>query len=226
MTGLTPTTGLYGLLGLAVGVLLSLAGSRLLRRRARRQNPGAVPFAPAPLPRWTAIVAGVGFAGLWATNGPSLQTAIMSAYFSIFLLIFVLDIVDRWVPNALIFPTAGLVLIVSGATGHPPLRSTLAGGIVGFVWFYLIAIAYPGALGAGDVKLAGLIGLMTGFPNVVMALGLGILVGGVVAALLLVSGKKQRKSYIPYAPFLVVGALCTLLFETQLRAGLSSVSGW
>lgn len=217
---------LYGFVGLGMGILSGVAGSRLLRRRARRQNPASVPFAPAPLPRWTAIVAGVGFAGLWAMYGPSVRTAVISVYFSIFLLIFVLDIAHRWVPNALVLPTAGLVLIVSGVTGHPPLRSTLVGGIVGFVWFYLIAIAYRGALGAGDVKLAGLIGLMTGFPNVVMALGLGILVGGVVAALLLVSGKKQRKSHIPYAPFLVAGALCTLLFETQLTAGLSSMYGW
>ena len=226
MTGLTPGTCLYGLLGMAVGMLLNLASSRLLQRRARQQDAGLVPASPAPLPRLTAIVAGVGFAGLWAMYGPSLQMAIISAYFSIFLLIFVLDIAHRWVPNALILPTAGLVLIVSVVTGRPPLTSTLVGGAVGFAWFFLIAIAYRGALGAGDVKLAGLIGLMTGFPNVIMALTLGILVGGVAAALLLLSGKKARRSYIPYAPFLVTGALCTLLFGAQFLSGLSSMSGW
>jgi len=172
------------------------------------------------------VMGGAGFAGLWVMYGASVQTIVISGYFSVFLLIFALDITYRWVPNALLWPTAVLVLTVSVLTGQPPLVRALLGGVVGFVWFYLIAIAYRGALGAGDVKLAALIGLMTGFPGVVTALTLGILFGGSSAALLLISGQKTRKSYIPYAPFLVTGALLTLVFGAQLSLGLSGLSGW
>ncbi len=224
----------YGFVGVVVGILLNCAGCWLLQRRASKQDlpflllspVSQPPCSSAPLPRWMVVVSGAGFVGLWVKYGASVQTIIISGYFSVFLLIFVLDIAYRWVPNALLLPTAVLVLSVSVLTGQPPLVRALLGGVVGFVWFYLIAIAYRGALGAGDVKLAGLIGLMTGFPGVVTALTLGILVGGGSAALLLISGRTTRKSYIPYAPFLITGALLTLVFGTQLTPQLSSFSGW
>ena len=224
----------YGFVGVVVGVFLNWAGCWLLQRRAREQDSPILLFTPspqplgssAPLSRWMVVMGGAGFAGLWVMYGASVQTIVISGYFSVFLLIFALDITYRWVPNALLWPTAVLVLTVSVLTGQPPLVRALLGGVVGFVWFYLIAIAYRGALGAGDVKLAALIGLMTGFPGVVTALTLGILFGGSSAALLLISGQKTRKSYIPYAPFLVTGALLTLVFGAQLSLGLSGLSGW
>ncbi|MFQ5341889.1 MAG: prepilin peptidase [Anaerolineae bacterium] len=232
-TALVLTTVGYGFVGVIVGIFLNWAGCWLLQRRARAQDlpllflsaSAQPPGSSTSLPRWMALVGGAGFAGLWVKYGVSVHTIIISGYFSVFLLIFALDITYRWVPNALLWPTAALVLTVSVLTRQPPLVRALLGGIVGFVWFYLIAIAYRGALGAGDVKLAALIGLMTGFPGVVTALTLGILFGGSSAALLLISGQKTRKSYIPYAPFLVTGALLTLVFGAQLTS-LSSLSGW
>lgn len=159
------------------------------------------------------LVGGAGFAALWLKFGPSSQTVVFSVYFSLFLLILVLDIMHRWVPNALLLPAAVLALAISMITNHPPVPNALLGGAIGFLLFYLIAVAYRGALGGGDVKLAGLIGLMTGFPGVLVALTTGILIGGGVAALLLISGKKTRKSYIPYAPFLVIGAMFALIWR-------------
>ena len=172
------------------------------------------------------MVTGTGFVALWLRYGLAAQTVIISVYLSIFLLIVVLDIMHRWVPNALLFPTAMLALAVSLLTAHPSLTSALLGGLAGFVWFYLMAIIYRGALGAGDVKLAGLIGLMIGFPGVLMALAIGISMGGSVAAFLLMSGQKTRKSYMPYAPFLVAGALLKLIFGKQITSRLASLYGW
>ncbi|MFQ5856319.1 MAG: prepilin peptidase [Anaerolineae bacterium] len=230
---LVPDVWFYGLVGLGVGVLLRCAGHWLLQRRAKQENslPLALapaprpPCSPAPPPRWMALVTGTGFSALWLRYGPSTQTVVVSAYFGILLLIFVLDIEHRWVPNVLLLPTALLALAVSVFTRDPPLLSALLGGIAGFVWFYLMAMACRSALGAGDVKLAGVIGLMTGFPGVLTALTLGILIGGGGAALLLISGQKTCKSYIPYAPFLVTGAFLTLVFGTQIVSEFSSLSG-
>lgn len=218
--------GLYGLVGLAVGVLLHHAGCRLLQRRAGQPDLSLEPMPGLPPSRWLAVTTGAGFAILWLRFGPSWQTVLISVYFSVFVLIFALDIAQRWVPNVLLLPAAILALLASALSGRPPLSSALLGGAVGFMWFYLIAMAYRGALGAGDVKLAGLIGLVTGFPGVLMALAVGILVGGGVAGLLLVSGKKRRKSYIPYAPFLVSGAVYTLVFGAQHMPVFSSLVGW
>ncbi|MFQ5873694.1 MAG: prepilin peptidase, partial [Dehalococcoidia bacterium] len=69
-----------------------------------------------------------------------------------------------------------------------------------------------GGMGGGDVKLAGLIGLVTGFPLVFFALFLGILGGGLVAIALLISGVKSIKEPIPFAPFLAAAAMVTLIW--------------
>jgi leader peptidase (prepilin peptidase)/N-methyltransferase len=67
-------------------------------------------------------------------------------------------------------------------------------------------------MGAGDVKLAALIGVVMGFPQVLWALTLGVLAGGLGAVVVLASGKGGLKSYIPYGPFLCLGAVLVLLY--------------
>jgi len=64
----------------------------------------------------------------------------------------------------------------------------------------------------GDVKLGALVGLMTGFPLIVMAILLSWITGGLVGAILLAFGIKKRKDPIPFAPFLATAAMVTLLW--------------
>ena len=80
--------------------------------------------------------------------------------------------------------------------------------------FWLIAVVSGGGMGWGDVKLAGLIGLICGFPPVLLALILGAVLGGLVAVLLLVAKKRKWTSgqTIPFGPSLVVAAMVTVLW--------------
>ena len=70
----------------------------------------------------------------------------------------------------------------------------------------------------GDVKLAGLLGLMAGFPLIFVALFIAIWAGGLVAVVLLVSGRKKRKEMLPFGPFLCIGGLAALLWGRQILA--------
>ena len=90
--------------------------------------------------------------------------------------------------------------------------SSLAGGVLGLVAMALPLIIYPHGMGMGDVKLAALVGLMTGFPLVVVALLLSWISGGLVAALLLFFKIKGRKDPIPFATFMAISAMVTLLW--------------
>jgi len=67
-------------------------------------------------------------------------------------------------------------------------------------------------MGIGDVKLVALIGFVTGFPLVIFAMLIGIIIGGLVAIGLLVSGRKGRKDVIPYGAFLGIGPIIALLY--------------
>ena len=91
--------------------------------------------------------------------------------------------------------------------------TALVGGAIGLALFLLTALLRPGGLGAGDVKLPTLIGLILGFPQVLWALTLGILTGGITALLLILSRRRGPRSYIPYAPFLCLGAVFSLVYN-------------
>ena len=71
-------------------------------------------------------------------------------------------------------------------------------------------------MGLGDVKLAALIGLTTGFAGVIVAVLGGIILGGLAAAVLLLLRLKKRKDPVPFGPFLSLAAVITLLWGSDI----------
>lgn len=234
---------LYALVGLLVGSLLNWVQNYLLAQRNRCAGSQAGPpslawldiltrpfrcLAEAP-PLWRELlpelVAMLLFAFLWRRYGPSPELVLASVYACFFLLIFIIDLEYHLVLNAVILPTALLALLMSLVFHNPGPGSALLGGLIGFSFFLVIALVSRGRMGAGDVKLAGLIGLITGFPHVIVALVIGIFLGGLTALFLLVAGIKSRRSYIPYAPFLIIGGLVTLLYGKEIAARYVEIIG-
>ncbi|NLG51854.1 MAG: prepilin peptidase, partial [Chloroflexi bacterium] len=105
--------------------------------------------------------------------------------------------------NALPLPTLSMI-------------SQLIGGVVAFGIFFLVWIISPKGMGAGDVKLAGFVGLITGFPGALAAVFGSFIMGGVVALVLLATGKATRKTAIPFAPFMVIAAFLVMLYGDPL----------
>jgi len=156
------------------------------------------------------------FAYLFERYGPSWELLLMAVTGSFFLLVAIIDLKYRRVPNVLIFPAAAVALLLHSV---PPGKNTVAallGGAFGLAPFLFVALLRPGDIGGGDIKLAALIGLTAGFPLVMWALALGIAAGGLTAIVLLLSHRWGPKSHIPYAPFLCLGAMCALLYPLPL----------
>jgi leader peptidase (prepilin peptidase)/N-methyltransferase len=118
------------------------------------------------------------------------------------------DLERRIVPNRVVLPAAAAVLALQTAS-HPSPEWTLgAVGAAGFL--FLAALAYPGGMGMGDVKLALLIGALLGRTTPVAIL-LGLLLALVPSAVLLARhGVSARRLAIPLAPFLAAGAVVAL----------------
>ena len=153
------------------------------------------------------------FAYLWERFGPSWRLLWLALTCSFLLLIAIIDLKYRLVLNVLIYPAVAVTLLLCSV---PPRRDTLTallGGAVGFAPFLLVALLKPGGIGGGDVKLAALVGLIVGFPQVLWALTLGILAGGITALLLLLTHRWGPRSTIPYAPFLCLGAVFSLVYN-------------
>jgi leader peptidase (prepilin peptidase)/N-methyltransferase len=98
----------------------------------------------------------------------------------------------------------------------PVIASAALGGAIGFAVFLLIALVSRGGMGWGDVKLAALIGLATGFPLVFLAIIMAAILGGIVAVALLIAKKRGRRQTIPFGPFLALATMVTLLWGSNI----------
>jgi len=162
--------------------------------------------------RWSAAVLALGLSLLVFLRFGWSPAAVQTTLFAWLLLLFaVIDLEQRLVPDRLLLATLPIVLVLDLWVQDPTLLSSLGGGAVALTIFSLIHLARPAGMGRGDVKLAGLIGLMVGFPNVVFALLLGMIAGGLAALFLLLRGE-DRKQSLPYVPALALGAWLALIF--------------
>jgi leader peptidase (prepilin peptidase)/N-methyltransferase len=156
------------------------------------------------------------FAFLYYRYGFTGHMLLISVYMAIFLLITVIDMEHRLVLNRVIGPSILLALIAGSFTPGLSWKQSLVGGLLGFGFFYIVALINPGGMGIGDVKLAAFIGLVTGFPAVIVALLVGILTGGLVSLFLVVTRIRSRRDAIPYGPFLVLGGVLGLLWGRSI----------
>ena len=148
----------------------------------------------------------------WRFGSEPLRMVTLWLYAWFLLTVLVIDLEHRRVLNVMVAPAAVVALAASFLPGSPAPLDALLGGAGAFAAFFLIALLGRGAMGMGDVKLAGVIGLMTGYPLVVPSLLAGIVLGGLAAAVMLITRRATRKTAIAYAPYLCVGALAMLLW--------------
>ena len=78
-------------------------------------------------------------------------------------------------------------------------------------------------MGLGDFKLAILMGLLLGWPAVVVALLSAFLIGAIIGAGLIIAGKKTLKSEVPFGPFLVSGTFLAMFWGKQIVDWYSSL---
>jgi len=135
-----------------------------------------------------------------------------------------IDLDTKRLPNALTLPSyvaLGLLLLLP-AVAEPDWGAYLTawlGALALFAFYFLLAVVYPSGMGFGDVKLAGVLGLVLGWLgwSVVLVGGfLGFLLGAVVGGALMLVRKAGRKSKIPFGPFMLAGALLAILWGGQL----------
>ena len=141
------------------------------------------------------------------------------------------------IPNVLSLTGLGLGLGIVCAIAYQDknldyLKMRLIGFVAGGLVIWLIAligsaIMRKKAMGMGDVKLMAIVGLYLGaFPELLMVIALSAFSGAVVGTLLIATGKKDRKSPIPYGPFIAVAAVVVLLWGEPLWKGYLQLAGW
>jgi leader peptidase (prepilin peptidase)/N-methyltransferase len=126
----------------------------------------------------------------------------------------VVDVRRRIIPNRIVLPAAAIILAARTIV-HPSVVWLVAGaGAAGFL--LPAAIARPGGMGMGDVKLALLLGVAVG-RTVPLALVVALAAAAVPSIALLVRhGARGRTIGIPFAPFLALGGVVALIAGAPL----------
>jgi leader peptidase (prepilin peptidase) / N-methyltransferase len=139
---------------------------------------------------------------------------------SLLLLIFVYDLKHFLIPDTFVrlslFVIAAWRLYEAFSVGQELVPFILASlGSAGF--FLAIFLLSKGkAMGFGDVKLALVLGLFLGWPNILVALFVAFVLGALVGLVLIAAKRKGMKSEVPFGPFLIVGTLAAFLWGQEL----------
>jgi len=125
-----------------------------------------------------------------------------------------IDIDVRRLPDAIVLPSyvVGGTLLAAASALEGDL-SSMVGAVIGgaalYGAYFLMALAYPGGMGFGDVKLAGVLGMYLGWlgwSELAVGWFAAFLVGGCVGVALIVAGRAGRRTAIPFGPYMLVGA--------------------
>jgi leader peptidase (prepilin peptidase)/N-methyltransferase len=167
-------------------------------------------------------------AGLWVgvalRFGWSWTTPAVDAFVAGLLALACIDLERYLLPKRVVYATgvaSGVFLVVATVSGHEWHRLAVAvlGAAVAFALFYAFNWYNPRWLGFGDVRLAGVIGLVLGWlglPYLLVGLLAANLAGLSVAGVLLGTGRMKRDTPIPYGVFLSVGSVVAVLAGAPL----------
>lgn len=194
------------------------------------------------------------FVPLSMVNGQWSMVIVWLLVFLLFLLLSIIDFRQYIIPDSINLSLAalGIILIMSqlsGVSGQwsffghyamlfdfwPSLMVNSQWSIVinhffaafiAMLFFGAIILLTKGkAMGWGDFKLVGALGLIFGWPDILMVLFLAFIVGAVFSVILLIRKKKKMREAIPFGPFLVVASSLTFFFGYQIIDGYFKLFG-
>ena len=181
---------------------------------------------------WVSMYSTVGFGTAeFAATALALAAFLYLAAVSVALAL--IDIDTHTLPNRIVLPACpvGALLLTSAAlfAGEPDrLLSALIGAMALFSVYLMMALFYPGGMGLGDVKLAGVLGMFLGWvgwaPLVVGAFG-AFFLGGLFSLVLILTRKANRKSGIPFGPWMLAGTWLGIFGGEAIATGYLSLFG-
>ena len=144
-----------------------------------------------------------------------------------------IDLDTKRLPNAIVLPSYGVGAVLLGG-------AALAGGDVDalvraaigmaalYGVYFLLVLAYPAGMGFGDVKLAGVLGMYLaylGWSEWFTGWLLGFFLGGIFGVAAMASRRANRKTMVPYGPFMIAGALIAVFWGGRLADAYLGVTG-
>ncbi|KAB2338720.1 prepilin peptidase [Cytobacillus depressus] len=181
--------------------------------KCRRCKVGISPIYP-----FVELLTGLLFAAAPLLLGWSSELFIAWTLISLFMIIFVSDIIYMIIPDKVLLVFTGLFLLERIYLPLQPWWDSLLGAAVGFFLLLFIAVISRGGMGGGDIKLFGLLGFVLGVKLVLLSFFLATLYGAVFGLIGMLLGKLKRRNPIPFGPFIAAGTLTAYFYgETIIK---------
>jgi leader peptidase (prepilin peptidase)/N-methyltransferase len=211
---------------IAVGAAFALLGVAAERLAAVWPADEASHRRPGPR---TLILAGVAGAAGWGivtrSTLPWWATAVHLAVLAILVLLTATDLEQRRLPHLLLDPLIAASVLFVPFNPTVPWLDAIIGGVAALAFLGLLGLVIRGGVALGDLYLVGALGLLLGWQGIFVAVFVGALLASLASLGLLLSRRVGMKSYIPFGPFLVAGAVLTLLRDEHLLGTALDVAG-
>jgi leader peptidase (prepilin peptidase) / N-methyltransferase len=206
-----------------IAIALAVAGAAwgvISDRISTRWPAHEEPFVAGRRPGWRTVVCGVvgavGLGLLPARFTDPLALVAFSAFVVALVLLLATDLDQRVLPDVITIPMIPIVFLYALSGQNPLVGGGLVPAIIAAVIIptalYVPSLLFgAGAFGLGDVKLLVSVGLVAGAYRALVGVAFGVLVAGIVIVGLLAARRVTLRSYVPFGPFLVLGALWSVL---------------
>ncbi|MFB4166718.1 prepilin peptidase [Virgibacillus sp. JSM 102003] len=159
---------------------------------------------------------GILFALSYSLIGLNLEIITALLLVSMLMIILVSDITFMLIPNRVLLFFLPLFIIIRIAQPLDPWWSSILGGIIGITLLALIIIVSRGGMGAGDMKLFGILGIILGIDKVLLAFFLSCMIGAIIGMMLLFFKVIDRRQPVPFGPYIVAATLITYFYGERL----------
>lgn len=207
------------LVPIVVGVAFAAAGAGAERLASVWPPDEASRRPPGLRTALVALATGLAAAGLVARSTlPPWATGIYLVLLGLLVVLTATDLEQRRLPHLVLDPliVVAVLFVPFNPAVEPPMAVVAAVAAVGFLG--ALALVVRGGLATGDLYLVAPIGLMLGWPAVFTALFAAAFLAAASSLVLLASRRVGLRSYIPFGPFLVAGAVFALLTAPGLLA--------
>lgn len=165
------------------------------------------------------LASGAGFALIYSTlQGQTFEGVIFSLLvFLLLLIIFIIDLENQIIPDALTFFGIAFVVFYSLIFNSQQVIVLVFSGLIASIFLLLIHLITNGkGMGLGDVKFAVLGGMLVGPKLTPIWLFLSFLTGAIAGIILILIGRAKMKSKIAFGPFLIIGIALSLVFGDKI----------
>ena len=222
---------LFALIGGIIGQFVDYCSRCFIKEQKIFTDESIKKYKRVILPNyWLIIITALGFVALlykFGINSTLSENLDLIKYIILLPMIecaFVVDLKEQIIPNRLnllIFEVGLVFVFLYGFVNINIALNMLLGMVTGAGIFMIITligglIAGKEAMGMGDVKLMGALGLYFGFQSIIVISVLAFLIGAIISVIYMIIKRKSADNYIPFGPFIVVSSVISIFIPFSM----------